>query len=311
MLQGEAELFGARQAIDVHLSKKAFWFQSETRLFDLFTADLSAESVFDLRRPSFKVDAVVQNDFGEVLGPLFQDGLVQFAEGGAEVTAAAREAIEEVDRVLADAQATVEDLRRVIEARRARARAAVQEMQQRVAQARRALNSALASRNAAWRAYQNTPWRRAGLKAQRRAAYARANARFLTRAAVYNGRRAPLAARQAVLDALPPPDRNILVMTAEAAAQALRNQLRRSQERLQTLEARFLAIAEAAQSGETLVTIQRAEFHGELSAAAGGGAIRWDITGSFAGRPFEVHRELDFSNVGEAAAQIVEGLLRS
>jgi hypothetical protein len=310
MMKGEAELFGMRQAIDVNFTRKGFWFKSETNLFNLFTADLSCESVFDLRKPSFKVDAVVKNDFGEVIGPLFQEGIVRFAETGAQVTASVRAAADAVDQALANAQATADDLRRALEAQRARAQASIDAMRDDIARAQAAVNAALAARNDAWRVFDSTPWRQAALKAQRRAQYAAANVRYLTLSAAYNGVRAILAARQAVLDALPPVDRNILLMAADAAVAAMRQQLSVTRDRLRVLEERFLAIAEAVERGEQLFTVRSAEFHGELSAALGGGVIRWDIVGSFIGRPFEVHRELDFSNLGEAAANLLEGLLR-
>lgn len=310
MVKGEAALFGASQMIDLYLSRKGFSFQSQTNLFNLFTADIACESVFDLRRPSFKVDAVVQNDFGEVLAPLFQDGIVRFAEVGADVTATARAAADELDRALGDAQASIDDLRATLEANRARARANVEARQREVERARGALNAALAARNAAWRLFDDTPIRQAALKAQRRAAYTRANVRYLALAAAFNGARAVLSAHEAVLDALPPVDRNLALLAADAAAAVLRQRLEVASARLRVLEERFVAIGEAVARGEQLVAIERAEFHGELSAAMGGGAIRWDIFGSFIGTPFEVHRELDFANVGTAAAQILDQLLR-
>ncbi len=310
LLKGGADLFGARQALDVNLSREKFWFKSETRLFDLFTADIACESIFDIRKPSFKLDAVVQNDFGELLGPLFQDGIVRFAQTAEDVTRAARVAADQLDVVLGNAQATADDLRRILEANRARARAAVEAAQADAARAQRQMNAALAARNAAWRAFENTPLRQVALKAQRRAEYAAANARYLTLAVAYNAVRAVLSASQAVLDALPPVDRNIALMAANAALAALRSQLAVSRDRLRLLEQRFAAIGDAVARGEQLVTITRAEFHTELSAAMGGGAMRWDIYGSFIGEPFEVHRNLDFSNVGAAAAQVLEGLLR-
>jgi hypothetical protein len=310
MVKGEAELFGASQAIDLNLSRKGFSFKSQTNLFNLFTADISCESAFDLLKPSFKVDAVVQNDFGEVLAPIFQDGIVRFAEVGADVTATARAAADELDRVLGDAQAGVDQLRATLEANRARAIANVEARQREVERARGALNAALSARNAAWRAFDDTPVRQPALKAQRRAAYTAANVRYLALAAAFNGARAVLSAHEAVLDALPPVDRNLALLAADAAAAVLRQRLQVASERLRVLEQRFEAIGEAVARGEQLIDIDRAEFHGELSAAMGGGAIRWDIVGSFIGTPFEVHRDLDFSNVGTAAAQILEQLLR-
>jgi hypothetical protein len=310
MVKGEAELFGARQLLDVNLTRKGFWFKSQTNLFNLFTADIACESVFDLKKPSFKLDAVVQNDFGEVMGPLFQDGIVRFAARGAEIAGAARAAADQVDQALGNAQATAEQLRGTLEAARAQAQSRVNALRVDADRARGDMDRARAARDAAWRTFDNTSWREPALKAQRRAAYAAANARYLALAAVYNGARAAVSAAQAVLDALPPVDQNVLLRAADAAVAALRSQLEVSRERLRVLEARFVAIGEAVERGERLLTISRAEFHAELSAALGGGAMRWDIWGAFIGNPFEVHRDLDFSNVGEAAAQLLEGLLR-
>ncbi len=310
ILKGGVDLFGARQALDVNFTRKGFWFKSQTRLFDLFSADLACESVFDLRKPSFKLDATVQNDFGEVLAPLFQDGIVRFAERGAEVTATARAAADQIDQALANAQATADDLRRTLEAARAQTQARVNAARGDVDRARSDMNRALSERNAAWRTFENTAWNQPALKAQRRAAYAAANTRYLALAATYNGAYAVYSAAQAVLASLPPVDQNVLLRAADVAVATLRGQLDVSRARLRELEARFVAIGEAVARGETLFTVTRAEFHTELSAALGGGLMRWDIWGSFIGNRFEIHRELDFSNLGAAAAQILDELFR-
>jgi hypothetical protein len=310
MVNGEAELFGARQLLDVNLSRRGFSFRSETDLFGLFTADLTCESVFDLRTPSFQVDAVVHNDFGDVVAPLFQSGLVEYAARGQEIAAGARTAADAVDRALADAQATADQLRRTLEAQRAEAYATVLAREQDVARVHSRLLIALAARNRAWSVLQGTPFRQAGLRTQRQLAYAAANARYLMVAGTYNGARAVLAAARAVLDALPPVDQNILLLAADAATAALRSQLGVARDRLRVLEERFAAIGDAAARGEQLLAVEHAEFHGRLARASGGGAMDWTITGTFVGRPFEVRRSLDFSNVGLATAQILEQLLR-
>jgi hypothetical protein len=309
MLTGGAELFGARQDIDVLLSKQGLSFKSSTRLFDLFTADIACESVFNLRSPSFKIDAVVQNDFGEAVGPIFQDGIVRFAAAGEQVTASAAAAAADLDRLLGNAQATVDQLRTGLEANRARVRASVEEMRSQVAQLRNQMNARLIARNAAYSLFYNTPFRQPALRASRHAAYLAAHARYVSSAAVFNGANAVLAARQAVLDALPPVDQNVLLMAADAAAAELRQRLTVARDRLRVLEARFVAIREAVGRGEMLVNIERAEFHGELSAAIGGGAMNWKINGSFIGEAFEISRSLDFTNVGAATAQILQQLL--
>jgi hypothetical protein len=309
MINGEAELFGARQLLDVNLSREGFSFRSETNMFDLFTADITCESVFNLRTPSFKVDAVVHNDFGEVLAPLFQNGIVQFAERGAEITAAAGEAADALDRALANAQATADQLRGVLEANRAQAYAVVLERQQIVSSLSSQLSIVLAARNRAWSVYSSTSTWQVALRTQRRLAYVAANARYLTVAAAYNGARALLSGARAVLDALPPVDQNILLLAANAATDALRTQLGQARDRLRVLEERFVAIGEAVARGEQLVAVEHAEFHGELSAVSGGGAMDWQISGSFVGQPFEIRRSLDFSDIGVAAAQMLESLL--
>ncbi|MGH6621297.1 MAG: hypothetical protein ACREF6_17250, partial [Alphaproteobacteria bacterium] len=309
MLTGGAELFGARQDIDVYLSKQGLSFTSSTRLFDLFTADIACESVFNLKNPSFKIDAVVQNDFGEAVGPIFQDGIVRFAAAGEQVTASAAAAAADLDRLLANAQATVDQLRTALEANRARAQASVNQMRGEVTRLRDRMNANLRARNAAWNLFRGTPFRQPGLRAARHAAYIGAHARYVASASVYNGAAAVLSARQAVLDALPPVDQNILLLGADAAAAALRERLTVARDRLRILEARFAAIREAVARGELLFTVQRAEFHGELSAAMGGGAMNWKINGSFIGEPFEISRSLDFTNVGAAAAQLLQQLL--
>jgi hypothetical protein len=310
LLQGEVELFGTRQMLDVSLTREAFSFKSETNLFDVFTADISAESVFDLKRPAFKVDAVMQSDFGEVVGPLFQDGIVRFASTAADIVAAAQAASEQAELALGNSEAGVDELRRVLELRRAAAEAAVAVARQRVTVAQRAMNDAWSTRNAALRAWRSTPRREVRLKARRRAAYVRAHGVYLSRAGAYSAARAALGAQLAVLNAIPPVDQSVLVMAAEAAVAELRKRLEAMQERLAVIEAQLTAISEAVARGEQLVTIQRAEFHADLQAAMNGEAIQWDIVGSFIGDQFEVHEGLDFSNVGAATAQIVEGLLR-
>jgi hypothetical protein len=278
-------------------------------MFDLFTADITCESAFNLRTPSFKVDAVVHNDFGEVLAPLFQNGIVQFAERGAEITAAAGEAADALDRALANAQATADQLRDVLEANRAQAYAVVLERQQSVSALYGQLSIVLAARTRAWSVYNSTSTWQVALRTQRRLAYVAANARYLTVATAYNGARALLSGARAVLDALPPVDQNILLLAANAATDALRTQLGQARDRLRVLEERFVAIGEAAARGEQLVAVEHAEFHGELSAASGGGAMDWQISGSFVGQPFEIRRSLDFSDIGVAAAQMLESLL--
>jgi hypothetical protein len=275
-----------------------------------FTADLQAKGAFNLQRPDFQVDAVVSADFGNAVGPLMRDGMVAFVATAGDVVSVARAASQAAEQALVIPEATVEQLRRTLEQQRQIAADAAAAATATANTRRSAMNSAYAARNSAWSRYQGISAFPPAPKAQALAAYTAANATYLQRAAAYNASMASVAALTRIYNAIPPVDQNIALLRAEAAVAELRRQLRLMQDNLAETERRFAALEAALAGGAQLLVIERAEFHGGLQSALNGEAIRWDIVGQFAGEPFEVHENMDFSNVGAGSARLLQTLLQ-
>ena len=309
MVNGEVEMFGSRQLVDLSLSREEFSFRSETNLFDMFTADITAHSPFDLRRPDFQVHAVARADFADAVGPMAQDAMVAFAERGQNVVATAASAARAAGEALARTEASAEDLRRVLEAQRRQAEDQLAAARTRAASARSAMVTALGARNRALSAYHATPRLPAWRKLQRLNAYRSAHGLYIRRSVAFNAAAAEAAVRQRVVAAIPPVDRNVLMQSADAAIRELRGQLEGMQRDLEQMEAQLAAITDALDRGEQLLVIDRAEFRGGLQAAMAGQAMRWDINGRFVGEPFELHETIDFSSPGEGSARMLQALL--
>ena len=309
LVSGEVELLGARQLVDVRFQRRSLSLRTETRIHDMFTPDISAVSEFQLRDPAFQVDAVAHADFGDLVGPLVQDGAALFAETGQEALGVARDASAAVDRALADSEATLAELRQMLEAQRravgARRESARTDMQR----AQSSAQSALATRNQALRSYRSTPARQVSLKARRLNAYRTYHGRYLVRAAAYGAARARFATVDRVYRAIPPPDEQLAVVTATEAVARLRSRLETMQANLAALEAQYARLTDALQRGEQLLLIEGAEFHAGLEAAQRGDAVEWRIRGEFAGTPFDVEETLDFTDSGAGAAGLLEALL--
>ena len=77
VLRGQVQLGLSRQLIDLYIARDALRFRSETELFGLFHATLSAQASFQLTNPSFMVEAVMQNDFGEYVQPILREGILR------------------------------------------------------------------------------------------------------------------------------------------------------------------------------------------------------------------------------------------
>ncbi|HET9440758.1 MAG TPA: hypothetical protein VFO52_11330 [Longimicrobiales bacterium] len=310
MMKGDVALFGARQAIDLALTKDSLRFRSQTELFDMFSADISVRSVFNLQRPDFQVDAIVSADFGNVVGPLFQQGMVAFVGAAGDVLAVAGNAARAAEQALAIPEATVEQLRNAIEAQRAIALSVATNAANTAAVRRNAMNAAWTARNNAWNYYYGLPFRPPLRKSQALATYHSWNATYMQRAVAYNASMALYTAAQRIYVAIPPANQNIHLLRAEAAIAELRGQLQTLQNNLAAMERQFALLEAALARGEQLLVIERAEFHGGLQSAMNGSPIRWDIYGAFAGEPFEIHQTMDFSNVGDGAARLVQNLLQ-
>lgn len=309
-MKGDVTLFGARQAVDLALTKDSLSFRSQTRMFDMFSADLQVRSAFNLQRPDFQVDAVVAADFGAAVGPLFQQGMVAFVGTAGDVLALANSTARAAEQALAIPEATVEQLRRALELQREIAATAVSNATGTASVRRAAMNSAYGTRNSAWSYYASLPALPPVPKASALASYHAANATYLQRAAAYSASMAYLAATQRVYNSIPPVNQNLHLLRAEAALAELRSQLQTLQNNLSAMERQFAALEAALARGEQLLVIERAEFHGGLQSAMNGEAIRWDIIGQFGGEPFEVHQAMDFSNVGEGAGRLVQTLVQ-
>ena len=309
MVSGAVELFGASQLVDLSLTREEFSFRSETNMFDMFTADITASSVFDLRSPDFQLHAIARADFGNAFGPMAQDAILLFAEQGADVVAATAAANQAASEAVANGQATVDELRRVLEAQRRLAVNSLSAAEARAGAQRSQMTIAWRTRYARLRAYNATPRFPAWRKAQRLAQYRSAHAQYRLQAIRYQAAVAVVAANQRLLAAIPPVDQNIAFMTVDEALKELRAQLMATQARLDQMEAQFAAINQALERGEQLLVIDRAEFRGGLQSAVNGEALRWDLVGRFVGEPFEISETMDFSNPGEGAAQMLRALM--
>lgn len=309
LVSGDVALFGARQAVDLTLTREQLAFRTRSYLFNAFSADIQARAAFDLRQPDFQVDAVVRADFGNAVGPFMQQGIIAFAAAGEDVLAVAGQATQAAEQALAIPEATVAELRRVLETQRQLAADAVAAAERTAAARRSAMSSAWAARNGAWRSYYAAPFRPPWRKSQLLAAYHAAHANYVRRAVAYNGSMASLAVAQRVHAAIPPVDQNIQLMRAEEALAQLRAQLETMQTNLAQMESRYAEINAAIARGEQLLVIDRAEFHGGLQSVMNGDPVRWDIVGRFVGDAFEVHETMNFANVGDGAGQMLQALL--
>ena len=310
IVRGQVQLGPSRQLIDLNINRQSMSFRSETVLFGLFSATLNCAASFQLTNPSFMVEAVFKNDFGEYLQPLLRQGILNFANAGRVLIGGAQVAADAAGRVLAVQEATVAQLRAAHEAIRDNAEAAWRTAQSNATAAYNSAESARRSRDAAWRLYDGTPGYQVALKAGRYADYVRLAAVYGTRLAAYAAARTIADGRQAIFNAIPPVDRAILVMAAEAATAELRRVLTVAQGNLQALATKYDAIIDAIEAGADPFSVQYAAFRANMS-ALNGGAAAFTIRGVFVGRPFELRRELDFGSPVQAVAGILSGLVGS
>jgi len=310
IVRGQVQLGMSRQLIDLYVGRDALRFRSETELFGLFHAELTCQAAFNLTNPSFVVDAVMNNDFGEYLQPMLRDGILRFATAGQGVIDGAQSIVAVADRVLINQQATAAQLRATLTAMRANAEAAWSAANSRAATLLASANSARSARDAAWRLWDNTPRLQVALRTARYADYVRRAAVYATRTTAYAVQRTAADARRAILDAIPPVDQNVLLLAADALVAELRRRVEEAQSNLNELSARYAAIIAAIEAGADPLAIQYASFHADLSALQGG-AVAWTVRGVFIGQPFELRRQFDFGSPVQAVAGILSGLVSS
>jgi hypothetical protein len=308
-ISGDAALFDTRQKVDVEMNRTKLSFHTTTELFNLFHVSLDADAAFDLRQPKFVVDGVAESDLSDLLGPIIQTGAVQFASAGETVLRQSESALTAIQTALSNAQATADQLRAALENQRSIAAANAANARAAAATAASRAASALASRNAAYSAWANTPLRQISLRASRRNAYLSAVATHTRYAAAYAAASAAAAAIQGVLDALPPVSQNVALMAADRAAAALRAQLETAAISLEAIGSRFSAVMAALQQGGSILTIDRAAVHADLDALMRGDAVRWQLSGTFSGRPFALDQTIAFRDINAAGSQILSGLV--
>jgi len=308
-LSGQVQLFSMRQLVDLEFAKRELRFHSETELFDLFHATLDARAAFSLREPAFQLHGVVQSDFGEVVAPIVREAALLFVDGAQVLVAQADAVLVGLDRALDVADATVEQLRTALVQTRAAAETVWQGAAQAAAQAGAAAQDALRNRDAAYRAYRDTPARQVVLKGQRFAAWQGRVATHVARAAAYAARAAAAEGARRIYVAIPTPDASIAVQQAAQAVARLRAQVEQAQASVRGLRDQLAALDQALAQGDVPFAIERAEVHADLAAMQRGEAVRWVIAGTFLDRPFTVDRSLNFGNVNGAVSEMFRGLV--
>ena len=309
IVKGQVQLGATRQLVDLNITRQALRFRCETELFGLFHATLSARSAFELTNPSFAVDAVVSNDFGEFVQPILREGMVRFASTGQGIIDATQTALGVSRDALAVSAASAAQLRAALQGLRDNAEGNWRDAQNR-ANARRAdADAAWRDRENARRLWENTPRREPARRAARYAEYVRLSGVHAARASAYAAQQTAANARRAILDAIPSPDQSVVLLAAEAAVARLRAQLQEAERNLAVLETRYTQMIAAIEAGADPLAIEYAEFHANLAVVQGGGAMSWVLRGRFVGQPFELRRQLDFRSPAQAVAEILTGLM--
>ena len=181
--------------------------------------------------------------------------------------------------------------------------------QARATELTRELNAARVARDRARELWEDTPFLERDLKVRRRNAWLDAVARFGAAAAAQAGQAVFVNAARRILDALPPPDRSIVVMTARAAADFVRNQLVNAERNLETLKTQHEAFVAAINQGGILLDINLAELRADFEGLKSGGSLEWRMAGTFVNKPFELRASVDFSEPVAAAGELLSQLI--
>ncbi|HWP70351.1 MAG TPA: hypothetical protein VNM36_04585 [Gemmatimonadaceae bacterium] len=308
-IAGDVQLLGNRQKIDLDVSKTQLRFNSVTRLYGLFAAQVDATAAFDLKQPKFRVHAVAESELAGLLQPMLRQGVTVFTNASGEVIRVADGAIAGLTVALSKADATVDDLRNALERQRANAREVLDRAQAQSTVLARETNQARARRDAAFDLWENTPVRQLSLRGERRNAWLAAVAAYNVAAGRSAAQVAVVAAARRVLDALPPVDQNVAVMAAAAAARSVRTQLETAQRNLEALKEQHEALVAALAQGGTLFALTRGEVTADLEAMKKGQAVEWRLAGVFVNTPFDLTAALDLSEPAAAAGAILSQLI--
>jgi hypothetical protein len=309
IIKGDATLFSSKQQLDVEINKTQLRFNTRTELFNMFTASLNAQAAFDLRQPNFVVDGLVESDMGLAFGPVVQQGALQFANASVPVIVGAQTAVTALRQTLSNAEATVDQLRTTLEQQRALAQSRLTAAAGAASAALAAANSARARRDYAYRQWAGMSSWYPVQKASAYALYVAESVRYSAAAATYAGFAAAVVTAQRVLDALPPVDRNVLLLAAEEAARVLRTQLATAADNLDALSTQVDAIIATIEAGYPVLVISRASFHADLASLTSGANVSWNLVGSFARRPFDIAQSMNFASLHTGGAQLLSALI--
>jgi hypothetical protein len=308
-LSGDVNLLGARQKVDLDMSRTQLRFNTVTEMFGYFHAKVDATAAFNLQQPKFQVHALAESDLADALQPIIRDGATSFAAVAGTVIRQTDEALDVIRGSLSKADATVAELVATLEAQRAKARANLDAAQSRANQLAREVGAARAARDRARQLWEDTPLLEVALRAGRRNDWLEAVARYTARAAAQASHAVVVSAARRVLDFLPPPDQSVAVLAARAAADAIRNQLATAERNLSRLKEQHEAFVTAINQGGTLLALNIAEVRVDLEAMKSGQALSWRLAGTFVNTPFDIRATVDFSEPAAAGGELLAQLI--
>ena len=309
-IAGDVQLFGARQKVDLDMSKTALRFNTVSELFGgRFRAQIDATAAFNLQAPKFRVHALAQSDLAEALDPIVRGGAVAFARASKVVVDQSDAAAAAIRTALSRSEATAAELRTALESQRAAATSAVRSAEAAIAPLAAETRTAARERDRAYALWDDTPARQVALKVSRRADWLREVAQYNVAAARYAAQAVVVSAAKRVLAALPPVDQNIALLAAAAATAAIRTQLETAERALADMRQGYEALAAAIAQGGTLLSIERAEATADLEDMKSGQALQWRLAGVFVNAPFDITESLDFSDMAAAGGAILSRLV--
>jgi hypothetical protein len=161
--------------------------------------------------------------------------------------------------------------------------------------------SAYNAKNSAYSTWQNTPRRQIALRAQRHAAYVGKVAIYNTKAAVHAARQATFLAKRAVLNAIPSPDTDPILIALINQSDQLWAELERRQQNLQQMQVIIQQIIDYMnQVGGPVLVIQGAEFDANLADIVQGNGIMLGFDFILAGEYRHADINLSFQNAAAA-----------
>jgi hypothetical protein len=301
IVDGLASFLGNLQQIQINMSRYSLFCHTLTQIDNRFAAELTAKGVFNLTNPSFQVHGAMQGGFNGQFSELMSDGITGFVGAADVAISAALNAYDQVAVLHAHKQEAIDSLTVLLNTIRAVAQVQVNEAATLRDQAYSQKASANAAKNSAYHTWQNTPRIRAALRAQRHAAYVAKVAIYNAKAAIYAARQATFLAKQAVLNAIPSPDTDPILLALRNASDQLWAEMERRQQNLRQMQTVIQQIIDYMnQVGGPVLIVQGAEFDANLADIAQGNGIMLGLDLTLAGEYRHVDINLSFRNVASA-----------